>query len=101
MNDKDKEYNEFLEICNKGNGNNPTQRQSAQQTRTTARPGRYLAPKRMSAKKRKARQRKIAVVSVLALAVLVLIAVLSLMHFTTAFRYIIAYFSRKINRALW
>ena len=76
MNDKDKEYNEFLEICNKGNGNNPTQRQSAQQTRTTARPGRYLAPKRMSAKKRKARQRKITVVSALSLAVLVLIIVL-------------------------
>ena len=67
MNDKDKEYNEFLEIYDKGNGNRPTQRQSAQQTRTTARPGRYLAPKRMSAKKRKAHQRKIAVVSVLAL----------------------------------
>ena len=76
MNDKDKEYNEFLEIYNKGNGNNPTQRQSAQQTRTTARPGRYLAPKRMSAKKRKARRRKIAVISALALAVLVLIIVL-------------------------
>ena len=76
MNDKDKEYNEFLEIYNKGNGNNPTQRQSAQQTRTTARPGRYLSSKRMSAKKRKARQRKIAVVSALALAVLVLIIVL-------------------------
>ena len=76
MNDKDKEYNEFLEIYNKGNGNNPTQRQSAPQTRTTTRPGRYLSPKRMSAKKRKARQRKIAVVSALALAVLVLIIVL-------------------------
>lgn len=76
MNDKDKEYNEVLEICNKGNGNKPTQRQSAPQTRTTTRPGRYLSPNRMSAKKRKARQRKIAVVSVLALAVLVLIIVL-------------------------
>ena len=76
MNDKDKEYNEFLEIYNKGNGNRPTQRQSAPQTRTTARPGRYLAPKRMSAKKRKARRRKIAVVSALALAGLVLIIVL-------------------------
>ena len=76
MNDKDKENDEFLEICNKGNGNNPTQRQSAQHTRTTVRPGRYLSPKRMSAKKRKARQRKIAVVSALALAVLVLIIML-------------------------
>ena len=76
MNDKDKEYNEFLEIYNKGNGNNPTQRQSAPQARTTARPGRYLSLKRMSAKKRKARRRKIAVVSVLALTVLVLIIVL-------------------------
>ena len=76
MTDKDKEDDEFLEIYDKGNGNNPTQRQSAQQTRTTARPGRYLSSKRMSAKKRKARRRKIAVVSVLALAVLVLIIVL-------------------------
>ena len=76
MNDKDKEYNEFLEIYNKGNGNNPTQRQSAQQTRTTARPGRYLSSKRMSAKKRQARQRNIAVASVFALVVLVLVIVL-------------------------
>ena len=76
MNDKDKEYNEFLEICNKSNGNRSTQGQSAPQTRTTARPGRYLSPKRMSAKKRKARQRKIAVVSALALVVLVLVIVL-------------------------
>ena len=76
MNDKDKEYNEFLEIYDKGNVNRPTQRRSAPQTRTTTRPGRYLSPKRMSAKKRKARQRKIAVVSALALAVLVLIIVL-------------------------
>ena len=76
MNDKDKEYDEFLEIYDKGNGKRPTQRQSAPQTRTTTRPGKYLSPKRMSAKKRKARQRKIAVVSALALAVLVLIIVL-------------------------
>ncbi len=76
MNDKDKEYNEFLEICNKGNENNPTQRQSTQQARTTARPGRYLSSKRMSAKKRKARRRKIAVASVFALVVSVLIIVL-------------------------
>lgn len=76
MNDKDKEYDEFLEICNKGNGNRSTHRQSSPQTRTTTRPGRYLSPKRMSAKKRKARQRKIAVVSALALAVLALIIVL-------------------------
>lgn len=76
MNDKDKEYDEFLEIYNKGNGNRPTQRQSAPQTRTTTRPGRYLSSKRMSAKKRKARQRKIAVVSALALVVFVLIIVL-------------------------
>ena len=76
MNDKDKENDEFLETYDKGNGNSPTRRQSSPQTRTTARPGRYLSPKRMSAKKRKARQRKIAVVSALALAVLVLIIVL-------------------------
>ena len=69
MNDKDKEYNEFLEIYDKGNGNRSTQRQSVPQARTTTRPGRYLSSKRMSAKKRRARQRKIAVVSVLALAV--------------------------------
>jgi len=76
VNDKDKEYDEFLEICNKGNGNRPTQRQSALQTRTTARPGRYLSPKRMSNKKRKARQRRMLVISVAVLALLVLIIVL-------------------------
>ena len=76
MNDKDKEYGEFLEVWNKSNGSRTTQRQSAPQTRTTARPGRYLSPKRMSAKKRKARQRRMAVVSVAVLALLVLIIVL-------------------------
>ena len=76
MNNKDKEYNEFLEIYDKGNGNRPTQRQSVPQARTTTRPGRYLSSRRMSAKKRKARQCKIAVVSALALVVLVLVIVL-------------------------
>ena len=76
MNDKDKEYNEVLELCNKSNGNRPTRRQSSPQTRTTTRPGRYFSPKRMSSKMRKARRRKIAIVSALALAVLVLIIVL-------------------------
>ena len=76
MNDRDKEYDEFLDVWNKSKGNRPTQRQSVPQTRTTTRPGRYLSPKRMSAKKRKARQHKIAVVSALALVVLVLVIVL-------------------------
>ena len=64
MNDRDKEYDEFLDVWNKSKGNRPIQRQSSPQARTTARPGKYLSSKRMSAKKRKARQRKIAVVSV-------------------------------------
>lgn len=76
MNDRDKEYDEFLDVWNKGKGNRPAQRQSAPQTRITTRPGRYLSPKRMSAKKRKARQRKIAVVFALALVVVVLVIVL-------------------------
>ena len=76
MNEKNKEYDEFLNVLNKSNGNNPTQRQSAPQARTTARPGRYLSPNRMSAKKRKARQRNIDVASVFALVALVLVIVL-------------------------
>ena len=76
MRDRDKEYDEFLDVWNKSKGNRPTQRQSVPQTRATTRTGRYLSHKRMSAKRRKARLRKIAVVSAVALAVLVLVIVL-------------------------
>lgn len=71
MNDRDKEYDEFLEAWNKSNGNGPIQRQSASRTRTT-----YVSPKRKRAKKRKVRQRRMAVISVTVLAVLILIIVL-------------------------
>ena len=76
MSDRDKEYDEFLDVWNKSKGNRPTQRQSVPQARATTRTGRYLSHKRMSAKRRKARRRKIAIVSAVALAVLVLLIVL-------------------------
>ena len=76
MRDRDKEYDEFLDVWNKSKGNSPTQRQSVPQARATTRTGRYLSHKRMSAKRRKARRRKIAIVSAVALAVLVLLIVL-------------------------
>ena len=64
MNEKNKEYDEILNVLNKRNGKRPTQRQSVPQARTTTRPGRYLSSRRMSAKKRKARQYKIAVANI-------------------------------------
>ena len=72
MRDRDKAYDELLDVWNKSKGNRPTQRQSVPQARATTR----TSHKRMRAKRRKARRRKIAVVSALALAVLVLVIVL-------------------------
>ena len=40
MRDRDKEYDEFLDVWNKSKGNRPTQRQSVPQARATTRTGR-------------------------------------------------------------
>ena len=40
MRDRNKEYDEFLDVWNKSKGNRPTQRQSIPQTRATTRTGR-------------------------------------------------------------
>lgn len=70
MSDKNKEYDELLEVWNRTKGTAPTKKQE------TPRPGRYLSQKRMSAKRRKTRQRRMAVFAVSVLAIVVLIIVL-------------------------
>ena len=70
MNNRDKKYDEFLEVWNRGKGTTSTQKQA------TPRPGRYLSQKRMSAKRRKARQRRIVLFTVAVLVIVILIIVL-------------------------
>ena len=75
MSDKNKDYDEFLEAWNRSSSNTQTQRQSVS-PKQSARPGRYLSPKRMSAKRRKTRQRRIVVLATAVLAIAILAIVL-------------------------